>query len=71
MRPWTKRIYKAWYDARLWLGLEAWYHTPDLCRRHLIPRTHRVDFTYIDYPRGVMLCGKGERNYWTGELIEP
>ena len=69
MRRRTKAVWKAWYDLRTWLGLEAWYHSTELCKRHLIPRYHRIDFSYIHYPKGVVLCGKGELDYWTGERI--
>ena len=66
----VKTVYHAWYEIRRVLGLKTWYHSVSLCQQHFIPRTHRVDFMDENHPRGILLCQKGPRDYFTDEPIQ-
>ena len=64
-----KSVFKFYFDLRVSLGMQPWYHDAYPCKRHLIPRYHRVSFLDPDYPRGILLCSKGHRDYFSGEII--
>lgn len=65
----TKWFFYHYHSLRINLGLDAYYHSTELCHDHLVPRYHRLRFDDQTYTHGIEMCQKGDKSYWTGERI--